>query len=253
MVMIIGHRGARDLWPENSLRGFRETRALGIEAVEFDVHQTRDGGLVVIHDPLFDRTALATGPVGDLTLAQATAIELRDAGGECVPTLDQVLDIYQDSGFELHIEIKTDARGNAYPGLEQKLVDILRRRQLEAQAMLTCFAPDVLQRARAIAPDIRLLASLDRRSAELLGGIAPALDRFLAIPGTLLAIEKSLLALTQPMCLDRVGGARLGAWVPNTPEDLAHWLAQPIRAITTDRPDLALKIRESSSQLSRRR
>lgn len=245
MVMIIGHRGARELWPENSLRGFRETRALGIDAVEFDVHQTSDGGIVVIHDPLFDRTALASGPVGERTLAGAISVELRDAGGERVPTLDEVLDVYQDSGLELHIEIKTDARGNAYPGLERKLVDIVRRRRLEARAVLTCFAPAVLERARAIAPDLRLLASLDRRSAELLGGIEPVLDRFLAIPGILVAIEKSLLALTQPLCLDRVGGDRLAAWAPNTPEDLAHWLAQPIRAITTDRPDLALKIRQA--------
>jgi glycerophosphoryl diester phosphodiesterase len=245
MVMIIGHRGARDLWPENSLRGFRETRALGVDAVEFDVHQTGDGGIVVIHDPTFERTTLASGPVGERTLAQATAVELRDAGGERVPTLDQVLDVYQDSGLELHIEIKTDARGNAYAGLERKLVDVIRRRRLEPQAVLTCFAPEVLQRARAVSPDIRLLASFDRRSAELLGGIRGALDRFLAIPGTLLAIEKSLLALTQPLCLERAGSAGVAAWVPNTPEDLAHWLAQPIRAITTDRPDLALKIRQT--------
>jgi glycerophosphoryl diester phosphodiesterase len=245
MVMIIGHRGARDLWPENSVRGFHETLALGVDAVEFDVHQTRDGGIVVIHDPTFERTTLASGPVGERTLAEATDVELRDAGGERVPTLDQVLDVYQGSGLELHIEIKTDARGNAYPGLERKLIDIVRRRRLEKQAVLTCFAPEVLERAGAIAPDIRLLASFDRRSAELMGGIDRTLDRFLAIPGLLLAVEKSLLALTLPLCLERAGRERLAAWVPNTAQDLADWLARPIRAITTDRPDLALKIRAS--------
>jgi glycerophosphoryl diester phosphodiesterase len=164
-----------------------------------------------------------------------------------VPALDQVLDIYQDSGLELHIEIKTDAVGCAYPGLEQRLIDVARRRRLETRAVLTCFAPEVLERAHAIAPDIRLLASFDRRSAELFGGIERTLDRFLAIPGLLLAVEKSLLGLTLPLCLERAGRERLAAWVPNTPEDLAHWLAQPIRAITTDRPDLAVKIRASLS------
>ena len=53
-VAIIGHRGARNLWPENSLDGFERTRALGIEGVEFDVHIARDGELVVIHDPTLD-------------------------------------------------------------------------------------------------------------------------------------------------------------------------------------------------------
>lgn len=245
MVMIIGHRGARDLWPENSLSGFHKTLALGVDAVEFDVHQTRDGGIVVIHDPTFERTTLGSGPVGERTLAEATAVELRDAGGERVPTLEQVLDVYQGSGLELHIEIKTDARGNAYPGLEQKLIDVIRRRRLEPHAVLTCFAPDVLDRVHTLAPDIGLLASFDRRSAELLGGIERTLDHFLAIPDLKLAVEKSLLTLTQPLCLERAGKERLAAWVPNTAEDLTHWLGQPIRAITTDRPDLALRIRKS--------
>src|SRR5690349_5071240 len=100
MVMIIGHRGARVLWPENSLGGFRKTLALGVDAVEFDVHQTRDGGIVVIHDPTLERTTLASGPVGDRSLVEATAVELRDAGGERVPTLDQALDVYQEGGLE---------------------------------------------------------------------------------------------------------------------------------------------------------
>jgi ABC-type molybdate transport system permease subunit len=64
-VAIIGHRGARNLWPENSLDGFRRTRALGIEGVEFDVHIARDGELVVIHDPTLERTTEGTGRVAD--------------------------------------------------------------------------------------------------------------------------------------------------------------------------------------------
>ena len=63
MVFIAGHRGARDLWPENSLLGFRNLCGLGADAVEFDIHQSADGELVVIHDPLLDRTAHDSGPV----------------------------------------------------------------------------------------------------------------------------------------------------------------------------------------------
>src|SRR6185295_2509182 len=106
-VAIIGHRGARDLWPENSLDGFQRTRALGIEGVEFDVHLARDGELVVIHD---------------LTLERTTE---RHGGGAGIPTLDQVLDVFTGSDIELHIEIKTDASGKLYPGLEKRLVDVI--------------------------------------------------------------------------------------------------------------------------------
>ena len=56
MVMIVGHRGGRNLWPENSLSGFRKLAAMPVEGVEFDVHLTGGGELLVIHDPTLDRT-----------------------------------------------------------------------------------------------------------------------------------------------------------------------------------------------------
>jgi glycerophosphoryl diester phosphodiesterase len=57
------------------------------------------------------------------------------------------------------------------------------------------------------------------------------------------AIEKTLLTPALPLALSILGTARLGAWVTNTPEDIKYWLAQPVRQITTDRPDLAVDIR----------
>jgi glycerophosphoryl diester phosphodiesterase len=243
MVFIAGHRGARDLWPENSLLGFRNLCGLGVDAVEFDIHQSVDGGLVVIHDPLLDRTTHDSGPVGVRTLKQLTAMRLREAGDECIPTLESVLEMLSDSSLELHIEIKTDAFGNRYPGIEGRLVDAVKRRRLERRAVLTCFVPEVIATVRRLWPQAQVLASLDRRSAEMMGGIAPALDRLAAIPDCIVAVEKSLLSLTLPLALKVLGRERLGAWVTNEPEDIAHWLAQPVRQITTDRPDLAVNIR----------
>jgi glycerophosphoryl diester phosphodiesterase len=242
-VAIIGHRGARDLWPENSLDGFERTRALGIEGVEFDVHVTRDDKLVVIHDPTLERTTEGRGLVADKTAAELAAAKLRDAGGAGVPTLDQVLDVFAGSDIELHIEIKTDADGKLYRGLEQRLVDIIARRGLQETAILTCFMPKALEIVHGIAPGQRVLASVNQRSADAMGGLAAALDRFQAIDGCLVAVEKGLLADNLDFCLDRLGRDKLGAWVPNEPDDIAAWLARPIRQITTDRPDLALEQR----------
>lgn len=244
MVAIVGHRGARDLWPENSLDGFRRTRALGIEAVEFDVHPARDGALVVIHDPLLDRTVEAPRemlrPVVDCSAAELAALRLRDSNGEGVPTLDAVLDVFEGSGIELHVEIKTDALGYAYKGLEQRLLEVLARRRNLGPTILTCFVPEVLETVRALAPQQTVLASLDRRSAEMMGGLTPALDRFARIEGCLVAVEKGLLSVAFDLCRDRIGSERLGVWVPNEPAEIARWLKAPIRTLTTDRPDLAL-------------
>jgi glycerophosphoryl diester phosphodiesterase len=242
-VSIIGHRGARNLWPENSLDGFERTRALGIEGVEFDVHIARDGELVVIHDPTLDRTTEGQGPVADRTAAELAATKLRDGGGAGVPTLDQVLDVFAGSGIELHIEIKTDLNGRRYPDLEQRLADVIARRKLQDTAILTCFTPRALEIVRGIAPTQRVLASVNRRSAEAMGGFDKALDRFAAMAGCLVAVEKGLLAEKLDYCLDRLGPEKLGVWVLNEAADLAHWLAQPVRQITTDRPDIALEQR----------
>src|SRR5882724_7393408 len=150
MVLIAGHRGARNLWPENSLRGFRSLRGLGVEAVEFDVHQSADGGLVVIHDALLDRTTHDAGPVGARTLNQLAATRLREAGDECIPTLEATLDVFGESMLELHIEIKTDPLGNPYRGLEARLIDAIKRRGLEQRTVITCFVPDVVEEVRRL-------------------------------------------------------------------------------------------------------
>ena len=235
MVLIIGHRGARNLWPENSLEGFRRTRDLGVDAVEFDVHLARDGELVVIHDPSLERTAEGTGPVAD-----RTARELAAMG---VPSLEAVLDVYAGTSIELHVEIKTDALGRPYEGLEKRLLDVIGRRRLEQQAIVTSFVPEILEAVRRLSPPQRVLASLDRRSAELFGGLPAALDRFAVIGNCMVAVEKGLLADSIDLCLRRVGGEFLGAWVTNDADDIAQWLARPIRQITTDRPDVALALR----------
>ena len=245
MVLIVGHRGARNLWPENSLDGFRKTRALGVDGVELDIHLSRDGEMVVIHDPSLERTTEGQGAVAARTAAELAATPLRDAIDAGVPRLGEVLDIFAGTSVELQIEIKTDMLGRAYPGLEQRLLDLIGGRALERQAILTCFVPEVLETVRRLAPRQRVLASLDRRSAELMGGLEPALERFAAIDGCLVAIEKSLLADSLDLCIARIGSERLGAWVPNEAPDIAAWLARPIRQITTDRPDLALAERSA--------
>jgi len=238
MVLIIGHRGARDLWPENSLEGFKRTRDLGVDAVEFDVHLARDGELVVIHDPSLERTTEGTGPVADRTAGELAAMG--------VPGLEAVLDVYAGTPIELHVEIKTDALGRPYEGLEKRLLDVIGRRRLEQQAIVTSFVPEILETVRQLSPPQRVLASLDRRSAELFGGLPGALDRFAVIGNCMVAVEKGLLADSLELCLRRVGGEFLGAWVPNDADDIARWLACPIRQITTDRPDVALGLRKGS-------
>ena len=160
-----------------------------------------------------------------------------------VPGLEAVLDVYAGTPIELHIEIKTDALGRPYEGLEKRLLDVIAGRKLEQQAVVTSFVPEILETVRRLAPQQRVLGSLDRRSAELFGGLPAALDRFAVIGNCMIAVEKGLLSDSLELCLRRIGGEFLGAWVSNEADDIAQWLARPIRQITTDRPDVALALR----------
>lgn len=242
MTMIVGHRGARNLWPENSLSGFRKTAALGIEAVEFDIHLTESGEVAVIHDPSLDRTTLAPGDVASLSPAARRQTFLRDSLDECVPILEEVLDVFRATGMELHVELKNTLCGDRYDGLAARAIAAIRDAGMEDRCILTGFTPEVLEEVRALAPDIRRLASMNSQSAVVLGGLVPAVRRLAGV-ADIVAVEKSLMAagwnrITAELPLDR-----LCPWVANTEPELRYWLGMGMRQITSDRPDLALSTR----------
>src|SRR2546422_11533038 len=80
MTRLAAHRGGARLWPENSLRAFRESLALGADLVELDVHLTADGALAVIHDATLRRTTDRLGPAGPRTGAQPRPARARGPG-----------------------------------------------------------------------------------------------------------------------------------------------------------------------------
>jgi len=105
MVQIIGHRGARGLEPENTMRSFRKALELGVDYIECDVHMTKDGHIVLMHDHTVDRTTNASGPVNSFTFDE---IRKLDAGeGEIIPTLGELLDLARGK-VKLHIELKDE-------------------------------------------------------------------------------------------------------------------------------------------------
>ncbi|MBU4209190.1 MAG: glycerophosphodiester phosphodiesterase, partial [Proteobacteria bacterium] len=98
-----GHRGAAALEPENTLLSIRKAMEIGVDAVEIDVHLSKDKELVVIHDSTLDRTTNGTGPVNNYTLSE---LKKYDAGkGETIPTLQQAMEL-TDKKIRLVIELK---------------------------------------------------------------------------------------------------------------------------------------------------
>jgi len=128
-MMIIGHRGAAALEPENTLLSIERAMDIGVDAVEIDVHLSEDKELVVIHDATVDRTTNGTGPVSSYTVQE---IKRLDAGkGETIPTLQEVIDLI-DRRVMLVIELKEE-------GTERPVVDLIIQNNLFDKACVISF------------------------------------------------------------------------------------------------------------------
>lgn len=242
MTRITGHRGGRNLWPENSLTGFRNVLALDVDAVEFDVHLTEAGELVVIHDATLERTTEGEGPARLLTPAARNRIRLKDSD-ETIPTLADVLAVLgPDKDRKLHVEIKSDAAGTPYPGIVGKVIAEIARFGLEDRCLLTSFDTSVLEDCRRQAPQIARLVSVNADWADRQGGLARFLEdveglvEIVAIHHELMDAQWELVAKTMPL-------DRLCVWTLNDEALIRKWIGRRIEHLTSDNPDLALKIR----------
>jgi glycerophosphoryl diester phosphodiesterase len=103
-MILMGHRGAKDEKPENTMQGFQHAVKLSLKAVELDIHLSSDERLMVIHDSTLDRTTNGNGLISAHTFTQLRSL---DAGaGQKIPFLQEVLDYLLSKGVHVQIEIK---------------------------------------------------------------------------------------------------------------------------------------------------
>jgi glycerophosphoryl diester phosphodiesterase len=149
--LLGGHRGNPAHNPENTLRSFRSAISAGCDLIECDVHLSSDSRLMVIHDHTLDRTTNGTGLVRD-----HTAAELRrfDAGeGEHIPLLQEVVELAIGK-VGLVIEIKQ--MPIQYPGLEDKLVAMLRQLGAVSECAVVSFHHPSIKLLRDMEPKLQL-------------------------------------------------------------------------------------------------
>ncbi len=148
---VIAHRGGPATAPENTRAAFRNAIELGVDRLELDVHMTKGGGLVVIHDETIDRTTNGTGRVADMTLADLRAL---DAGsGEKIPTFKEVIDLAQKAGVALLPEIKSS---HLYPDIEEKVLQTLAKADYGEYTIIQSFDPQSIEKLRALNPQANL-------------------------------------------------------------------------------------------------
>lgn len=146
--MIIGHRGAAGYEPENTLLSFRKAIDLGVDWIEFDLHRSADGYLVVIHDDTVDRTTDGHGKVSDMTLEELKKL---DAGkGQQIPTFQEVIDLARGR-VKMIPEIKQE-------GIEVELLDLIDRNDIVNTCMVSSFFGYAIRRCKEFHPQLQTAA-----------------------------------------------------------------------------------------------
>ena len=158
MSLIYGHRGASGHAPENTLEAFRLAMDMGADGFELDVHLSKDGHLVVIHDETVDRTTDGTGLVRELTLAQLKELDascgMAAYKGARIPTLGEVFDLICQTRHIVNVEVKTDEW--FYPQIEEKCLALAAEKGVEDRIIYSSFNHYTLMKLRRLKPDAKL-------------------------------------------------------------------------------------------------
>ena len=154
-VTITTHRGAAGLAPENTLVAIREGMKYA-DRIEIDVHQSKDGKIVVMHDASVNRTTNGKGKIKDLSWDYLSQL---DAGswfspkyeGEKIPLLEEVIDMVCPEKILL-IEVKE----GEYPNIEKNITRIIKEKGVEDRVIIQSFSTKILETFHKINPEIRL-------------------------------------------------------------------------------------------------
>jgi Glycerophosphoryl diester phosphodiesterase len=240
---IAAHRGGAQLWPENSRLAFRNAVAMDVDFIEFDVHRTRDGVLVVHHDPLLGRTCEGEGVIADMEWDDLRHRGLHGTDGETVPTLSEVLDIFASGRPALRLEIKYRQDRSRYPGIEGEILSALDERGVLHRTTITAFDLEVLRSVVSLSPDrptIHLVRSEEYRAGgrQILEYARKARDA----GGREIAIRVEDIQEGDVELCETVGVA-LGVYAAHDIPSIEKAYDLGVSAFTTDRPDLAISVR----------
>jgi glycerophosphoryl diester phosphodiesterase len=252
---VQGHRGCRGLRPENTLAGFRHAVRLGVDVLELDLGLSKDGVLVVAHDPAINdlicsgAERLPSRLLRDLSWDQIKTLDCgtkknprfpdqAPAAGERMPRLEQVFALLDaHAALRANIEIKTapETRGKTRPPADfaAALVKLVRARGLALRVIVQSFDPAALQAVTHLAPKLTLAALVDRRAE-----IAPMLKATgaMILSPRFSEIDAALVKEYQRQ------GLRVIPWTVNEPDDMRRLIGWGVDGIITDRPDRLLKL-----------
>ena len=254
----LAHRGASARAPENTLEAFRLALESGAGGLELDVHLTRDGHVVVIHDSTLDRTTEGTGAVTNMTLEE---LREADAGhnfspdegdtlpyrglGQRIPTLAEVLREFP--GVAVNIDMKA-----ARPGIEAAVLKVLREAGAEERALVVSSRRSAVRRFRRISGGLISTGASRWETGVFYAFSNLRLERLLRPAYD--ALQVPIRHRGIPLVTRRFVGAahrrnvRIDAWTINETDEMRRLLDLGVDVIMTDRPEILADVLGQSEQ-----
>ena len=167
--LILGHRGASAVAPENTLAAFSQAIQDGADGIEFDVRLSSDGAAVVIHDDTLNRTGLISGAVSALTASQLQQIDVgswfaKRFAKETIPSLAAVFDLFASNNGVLYVEMKcTELQA---PALAEAVVREIEEHKIRERVVVESFALPAIAEVKRINPRVRTAALFEPRLSK---------------------------------------------------------------------------------------
>ena len=235
---VIAHRGLALDHPENTLGAFTAALNSGADILETDVHLSKDGSVIVAHDPDLTRVAGRPGLVADFSERELAEIDL--GSGEGFPTLDQLLSQFPHAKFNIDLKTRTAV---------EPFAEIIRAHRAESRILATSFDEPTRQAVINLLPEV---ASSTSRSMV----IQARLRTWLGLPMEKWTVPAEVVALQIPPAMYGVAlvtpsmlrlakrkGLEVHVWTINNPEDMRRLWTMGVHGIVTDRSDLAVEVR----------
>ena len=261
--LIMAHKGGDGLMPANTMAAFRNALKVGADVLEFDVHASRDGVLVAIHDDTLDRTTEGTGLVKDHSLEELKALDagynwptLREphhpegtpwrGQGLKIPAVEEILERFLDA--RLAIEIK-----QSRPSVTAALCDLLRKHKAERRSIVAAFDQATLDEFRARCPEVATSATQAEATA-FFGLNAVFLSGLSASPALALQVPEKSQGLTvvtpNLVAAARARNIDVHVWTVNKPDDMRRLIDMGVDGIITDYPDRLSALLQSAPEVS---
>jgi glycerophosphoryl diester phosphodiesterase len=244
--LIIGHRGAAAVAPENTLISFERALSDGADGIEFDVRLARDHVPVVIHDATLSRTALTKGTIANLSSSElseqdvGTWFNLRhpararaDYAQATIPTLARVFETLGEVNTRLYVEMKCGPKDRA--ALAAEVAKMVRVYSLAHRVVVESFDLAAIAEIKRLDCGIRTAALFDRKVSRLVPSTRRMIERAIRCGAVEIALHRSL-ATRRAVQMAGEHGLETVVWTADSPAWVSRAIKSGVRVIITNNP-----------------